>query len=58
MKVHIQATIVMATATFKKVKILSDQSAMHLFTMSLNDVSTLDAHEYFQLKHIEKFTKL
>lgn len=42
---------------FKKVEILSDQSAMHLFAMSLDDVFTSDVCECFQLICIEELVK-
>jgi hypothetical protein len=58
MKVHTLGTTNMFATTFKKVKILSDQSAMPLFTMALDDVFTSDVCEYFQLICIEELVKL
>ncbi len=58
MKVHTLATTNMFATTFEKVEILSDHSAMPLFTMSLDDVFTSDVCEYFQLIGIEELVKL
>jgi hypothetical protein len=48
----------MFATTFKKVEILSDHSAMPLFTMLLDDVFTSHVCEYFQLIGIEELVKL
>ncbi len=58
MKVHTLHTTNMFATTFEKVEILSDQSGMPLFTMSLDDVFTSNVCEYFQLICTEELVKL
>lgn len=53
-----KATADMAAATFKKAKIMEEQSIMNLFTLPDETLVCEEAREYVKLRRIEELQKL
>jgi len=53
-----KATADMAAATYKKAKIMEEQSIMQLFTLPEESLQCEEAREYIKLRRIEELQKL